>query len=140
MNALRIWLPVNVCVGQVENAAATLINGQPYIIYSEQFLGSLFYCNTIAVRTVLAHEVGHHIDGDTWPFNPPRQPWDKELWADWVSGFAMARMGVALSDATGAIQCYAGIFGPQLGSRTHPSGPLRGQVVAAGWHDGHATL
>jgi len=54
--------------------------------------------------------------------------------ADWVSGLAMRRLGLSLSDTRSGIECSMGVFGP--GSPTHPDSPRRLIAVTEGWEAG----
>lgn len=130
--AIGYQFPVSIYMGGVPNASATIINGQQAVIYNADFLGALYQCNAIAGASVIAHEVGHHATGDTWVYGRLKHPWGKELGADWVSGFAMARLRVPLDDAISGIQCAFGEFGPPP-SISHPDGRRRLEAIEQGW-------
>ncbi len=134
MESLGFLAPIEIYIGGVDNAAATVIQGTPVVIYNPQFLGQLYQCNQVAAATVLAHEVGHHANRDTSWAGQFNNPWDKELGADFVSGIAMRRLSVSLDNALSGIYCSFGSFSP--GSASHPDSQLRLEAVAEGWHAG----
>jgi len=126
--------PIQVYVGGVANASATVLNDGPAIVYNADFLEKLSQCNPLAATTVLAHEVGHHAMADTvWMglYGSFKDPWQKELAADWVSGLAMKRMGISLESTLSGIECSMGSFSP--GSPTHPDSQKRLFAIKEGW-------
>ena len=134
MAAIGLRVPMQVFVGGVQNAAATVIRGFPTIIYNQNFLNGLHRCDPVASLSVMAHEVGHHANLDTTWAAQFRHPWQKELGADWVSGLAMKRMGIPFERARNGILCSFGPFSP--GSLSHPDSQRRLQAVHAGWYHG----
>lgn len=130
--AIDYYENFSVFMGGVSNAAATLIQGRPAVIYNPHFLNRLHQCHQIAAMTVLAHEVGHLANRDTHWRSQFKHPWSKELGADWVSGFAMSRLGIPLQAAQSGILCSFGRFSP--GSASHPDSQRRLRAVTQGWH------
>jgi tetratricopeptide (TPR) repeat protein len=100
---------------EIDNAVATSYQGVRYILYDKRFM------NAIAKSTsswsnlaILAHEVGHHINGHTLdlilystkivkPVSLDEQK-QQELEADEFSGFVLAKLGASLKEASEAIQ------------------------------------
>ena len=81
-----------------------------------------------AVVSTLAHEVGHHVHGDT--VGKSLFPGDEELAAEYFAGFALARMGAPLEDATAQLRTL---------KRVAPGYPDRQRlldVLCAGWEAG----
>lgn len=106
--------------------------GQAVIGYNPQFLFQLLQIGGPAAPTsVLAHEVGHHANGDTTWRGAIRHPWQRELAADFVSGLALARLGASPDEATRALRAMF-----NLGSPSHPDTPRRVQAVLDGWRRG----
>lgn len=123
--------PLAILRGPVGNAAADIINGQPVVIYNPNFLNRLYKCALYAPATVLAHEIGHHVNGDTHWSSQTKHPWIRELGADWVSGVALRRLGANLDQAESGIMC----FDPDgKGSGSHPDSPRRRRAISDGWH------
>ena len=82
--------------------------------------------------SILAHEVGHHLEAHTirpGGSNPP-----DELEADEYSGYVLRKLGASLPDA----QAVFRTFSPQ-GSATHPPRDARLVAVANGWTRADAT-
>jgi hypothetical protein len=113
----------------INNAYATIIRNQRYIIYDNDFLENLDgYAGTKwASVSVLAHEMGHHYRNhtiDTRGSTPP-----KELEADYFSGYVMAKLGASLNEARSAMEQIAS----PRGSATHPGKADRLNAIARGW-------
>src|SRR6478735_1904179 len=114
----------------INNAYATIIRNQRFIIYDNNFLENLDdYASTKwASISVLAHEMGHHyrnhvVDGKG--STPP-----KELEADYFSGYVMQKMGAGLDEARAAMNSIAS---PKA-SATHPAKNDRLNAIAQGWN------
>ena len=114
----------------IPNAAAVAYNGKRYILYNPQFIISLNKAagNNWASISVLAHEIGHHLNGHTME-NIGSQP-DKELEADEFSGFVLRRMGASLDQAQSAMRIAAN-YKPSV---THPGKEDRMVAIADGWN------
>jgi hypothetical protein len=115
----------------INNAYATMINGRRYIIYDNNFLNSLDqYTGTKwASVSVLAHEMGHHIYNHLLTGTGGSTP-DKELQADYFSGYVMAKLGASLNDATIAMRKIS----PVNASATHPGQAARVAAIQSGWN------
>ncbi len=125
--------PINIYRGGVPNASATVINNSPVIVYSSQFLNSMGQqASSWAPVSIIAHEYGHHMNFDTSFYGQFKHPWTKELQADFVSGFAMARMGASLEQSTRALRSNFSF----TSSGSHPDTPKRLDALTQGWHRG----
>lgn len=113
----------------INNAYATIIGNQRYIVYDNRFLESLDqYAGTKwASISVLAHEVGHHYHNHTVNGSGSSVP--KELEADYFSGYMMAKMGASLDEAKAAMSQIAS---PNA-SASHPGKNDRLNAIANGW-------
>jgi hypothetical protein len=114
----------------INNAYATIIRGQRYIVYDNRFLEQLdSYAGTKwASISVLAHEMGHHYYNhmlNSTGSNPAM-----ELQADVFSGYVMEKMGASLQEAEAAMSKIAS---PQASS-THPAKADRLNAIAQGWN------
>ena len=85
--------------------------------------------NKWAPVTVLAHEIGHHINYDISWYGSFKHPWSKELQADYVSGYVMQKLGVSLEDALSAFKTMFSWYG----SYTHPDTPRRIDALSLGY-------
>jgi hypothetical protein len=114
----------------INNAYATIINNQRYIVYDNRFLESLDqYAGTKwASISVLAHEMGHHYYNHVVDGSGSSLP--KELEADFFSGYMMAKMGASLEQAKAAMSQIAS---PRA-SASHPGKADRLTAIANGWN------
>lgn len=101
---------------QVDNAAAVVYGGKRYLLYNPTFLAAVNQAGHTdwAGISILAHEMGHHLNGHTLRAGGS-QPED-ELEADEFSGFVLRRLGASLAQAQAALAAVA----PEAGSATHP--------------------
>jgi hypothetical protein len=112
----------------VPNAAAVIRNGQRFILYSQVFIAQINQSSATewASWTIMAHEVGHHLNGHTLSDVGSRPP--LELQADRFAGHAVKRMGGTLQQALSAYQQMGA-----AGSATHPPKSARLEAVTKGW-------
>lgn len=113
----------------VLNAKAHVSDYKRYIYYSEDFMRKLAadMPGNWPSLTILAHEVGHHIQGHTLKPGPGRP--EMELEADRFSGFIVARLGGSVDDATQTL-----VAASEFGSATHPPRSARIEAVINGWN------
>lgn len=113
----------------VPNAAAVIIKGKRYILYNPKFIAAINSASNTnwAGISIIAHEIGHHLNGHTLS-NMGSRP-DIELEADEFSGFVMNKLGANLSDAQAALAIAAS----QKASHTHPARRDRLVAIATGW-------
>lgn len=120
----------------IENAAAVVYNGNRYILYNEDFLDAI----NNAVHTdwagvsILAHEIGHHLNGHTLT-RKGSNPAD-ELEADEFSGFVLRKMSASLAEAQAAIN----LLSDERTSSTHPGRNYRLAAISKGWRNADAQL
>jgi hypothetical protein len=116
-------------VANVPNAAAVIIKNKRYILYNPEFMNTV---NSVsgtnwAAISILAHEIGHHLNGHTLGSEGSRPA--TELEADEFSGFVLRKMGASLKDAQAAMALIASM----KGSHTHPAKQLRLSSIETGW-------
>jgi hypothetical protein len=114
----------------INNAYATIINNKRYIIYDNNFLNNLDrYTGTKwASISVLAHEMGHHYYNHL--ISSKGSTPDKELQADYFSGYVMAKLGATLNEATAVMRKIS----PVAASATHPGAADRVNAIQSGWN------
>lgn len=115
----------------VPNAAAVILKSKRYILYNPKFMNEINAAtgSEWAAISILAHEIGHHLNGHTLD-NVGSRP-DTELEADEFSGFVLRRMGASLADA----QAVMGLIASMKGSHSHPSKKDRLTYIASGWNN-----
>jgi hypothetical protein len=113
---------------EVGNAAAIIRQEQRYLAFNPIWMGT--YRDKPESKwqlyAVMAHEVGHHLQGHTIMAGGSRPP--IELKADEYAGFTLAALGASLDQS---LALWRG-FGEQ-GSATHPPRHQRLAAVQRGW-------
>ena len=124
----------------INNAVAITLQGVRYILYDPEWIALLDYSQDWAGRFILAHEVGHHINGHTIDAvvmmgdQKPVPLYKKriqELEADKFAGFVMAKLGATLTQTLNAINQMSN-EGDDSNS-THPSKSKRIAAATAGY-------
>lgn len=118
-----------VLAADVPNAAAVIYKNKRLILYNPGFterLNKVAGSNWASV-SVLAHEVGHHLNGHTLLQSGSR-PYI-ELEADEFSGFVLRKMGADLAAAQAAMKIAADL----KASHSHPARSDRLKAIASGW-------
>ncbi|NVO85820.1 M48 family metalloprotease [Hymenobacter terrestris] len=114
---------------EVQNAAAVVYGGQRYLLYNPQFVSAVNRAGRTdwAGISILAHEMGHHLNGHTLRAGGSN-PTD-ELEADEFSGFVLRKMGASLAQA----QAGMAIVSDEQASPTHPGRRTRLTAIGQGW-------
>lgn len=113
---------------EVANAAAIVRRSERYLVFNPEWLERVAANATSKweVYGVLAHEIGHHLQGHTLLGIGSRPP--VELEADTYAGFALGALGASKEQA---MALWRG-FGKE-GSSTHPPRHQRLAAVERGW-------
>ena len=113
----------------VDNASAGLRGQYRVILYNQQFMLDVKNAtgSDWSGISILAHEIGHHLQGHTLERTGSRPP--IELEADKYSGFILQKMGASLDDAQAAMSLIAS----ESGSATHPGRQARLAAITNGW-------
>lgn len=141
-SALRAY-PIPVYAGEVGNAAAVALpdivrtrygwretgRWTPAIVYDPTFMDWIDTQGKWAAISVMAHEVGHHVNHDLSWYGQFEHPWTKELQADFISGYALALLGVPLEEA---VRAELALF-TATASVTHPDSLRRLDAIEQGW-------
>ena len=114
---------------EVQNAAAVVYGGQRYLLYNPQFVAAVNRAGRTdwAGISILAHEMGHHLNGHTLR-GGGSNPAD-ELEADEFSGFVLRKMGASLAQA----QAGMAVVSDEEASPTHPGRRSRLTAIGQGW-------
>ena len=135
LNASGLSKNFKLLAGDVPNACATItINPKTnqierYIIYNQTFMNNISKHNNYwASISILAHEIGHHLNGHSLLTGGSRP--NLELEADKFSGFILSKLGATLDEAQTAVNTL-----PEAGSLTHPPRSARQAAVANGWYE-----
>lgn len=127
----------------INNAIAVTFKGNRYILYDKKFMQLITnYTNNWANLFILAHEVGHHINGhtrdaalsailDDTSLAKQRQ---EELDADKFAGFVLAKLGASLNQTIAAIDLMATNSDDRYS--THPNKNKRLESIRVGFNNG----
>jgi hypothetical protein len=116
----------------VENAMAVNDGNRRMILYSTLFLKKFNEDARTrwAAYSVLAHEIGHHLNNHNFGEPNPGKRKSMELEADRFSGSALRLLGASLDEAKAGIESFA-LEGEQV---NHPSAKARREALATGWN------
>jgi hypothetical protein len=127
----------------INNAVALTYNGVRYIMYDPEFMSMLNYSDEWSNMFILAHEVGHHINGHSVDVvlgaNSMGQETSlttkriQELEADEFAGFVLGRLGASLSQAQSAIKSISRTGDDSYS--THPNQTKRLAAVKKGFNN-----
>ena len=115
----------------VLNIEASVSHGKKYILYNPAFVNSLNAAtrnNRWALMTLLAHEIGHHVNSHTNRKGGNKQL--LELQADEFAGYVMHKLGATLLQSQNVMFYIASAEG----SKTHPPRSLRLLAIEKGWN------
>jgi hypothetical protein len=130
MDAMGLESNFKIKVADVPNVEATIKHHERYILYNPAFVKKV---NEVtkdkwASIFILAHEVGHHLDGHTEA--GLRSCPAIELEADQFAGFALCKMGATLQQSQLAMYYISNM----ASSKTHPGRPDRLAAIKKGWN------
>lgn len=134
MDVIGLHANFKVKVGRVPNVEADIRHRQRYIIYNPKFVSQVnkIAKNKWASIFIIAHEIGHHLNGHTL-HGMKTQPL-LELEADEFAGFVLYKMGATLEDAQLVMHYIASMDG----SKSHPGRIDRLDSIARGWRKASA--
>ncbi|OON69246.1 hypothetical protein [Hymenobacter sp. CRA2] len=121
---------------EVDNAAAVVYGGKRYLLYNPNFVAAVNRAGHTdwAGISILAHEMGHHLNGHTLQ-GGGSNPAD-ELEADEFSGFVLRKMGASLAESQTALA----VVSQDYDSRTHPGRPTRLAAIGRGWQQANQQI
>ena len=113
----------------VPNVEAKIRHHERYILYNPEFVNQV---NTVTKNKwasifILAHEVGHHLEGHTLRDINSRP--SIELEADEFAGFVLHKMGASLQQSQLAMYYISN----SAASKTHPAREDRLAAIEKGW-------
>jgi len=136
MDVLGLEPNFKIKTANVPNVQADIRHHQRYILYNPDFISQV---NKVARDKwasifILAHEIGHHLNGHTL-LGVNSRP-EIELEADQFAGFALCKMGATLEQAQLAMHFIANIEA----SKTHPARIDRLMAIEKGWDKAEAQM
>lgn len=129
LDAVGLTANFEIQPANIENAAAVVYGGKRYILYNPTFINNLIKTTGTdwAAISVLAHEIGHHLNGHTVS-GGGSQP-SQELEADEFSGYVLRKLGATLAQSQAAMKTLA----TARASYTHPAQYDRLAAIEQGW-------
>ena len=117
-------------IANVPNVEANIRHHQRYILYNPEFIRQVNIAtqDKWASIFILAHEIGHHLNGHTILGINSRP--EIELEADQFAGFVLCKMGATLGQAQLAMHYISN----REASKTHPARMDRLAAIAKGWN------
>jgi len=130
MDAMGLDSKFKIKVADVPNVEATIKHHERYILYNPEFVNRV---NEVtkdkwASIFILAHEIGHHIDGHTEAGLKSCPA--IELEADEFAGFVLCKMGATLQQSQLAMYYISNM----ASSKTHPGRLDRLAAIEKGWN------
>ena len=115
---------------EVLNIEASIIHKKRMILYNPVFMDWINKAmrNKWGAYALLAHEIGHHLNGHTMK-NTGSQP-ELELEADEFAGSVLQKLGATLEEAQ-QVMIY---ISDNKGSKTHPCRSNRMEAIERGWN------
>lgn len=129
MNVVGLQQTFELKEAKVMNIEATVSHGKRYISYNPSFISWITQVTKSkwAAVALLAHEVGHHLNGHTLKKGGSKP--ELELEADEFAGFVLCKMGATLEQAQEVMKYIAR---PESSS-THPGRAPRMLAIQNGW-------
>jgi len=130
----------------INNALAVTYKGNRYILYDKNFLQELNYkSNNWSSMFILAHEIGHHINGHTRELTISNQldpqslseQREEELEADEFAGFVLSSLGASYDEAVRGISLWASDRDDRYS--THPNKSKRLEAIRLGFNKPNKT-
>ncbi|MEP7372184.1 MAG: hypothetical protein ABI675_02275 [Chitinophagaceae bacterium] len=114
----------------VQNVEAAICHRKRYILYNPEYISWLNNATNSkwAAITILAHEIGHHVNGHTIRKGGSRPL--LELEADEFAGFVLFKLGDSLEQSQDVMKYIA----KTNASKTHPARYSRMLAIENGWN------
>jgi len=134
MDVLGLQANFKVKTGNIPNVEADIRHHQRYIIYNPDFVTQVNKVakNKWASIFIIAHEIGHHLNGHT--LKALRSQPELELEADEFGGFVLCKMGASLEET----QLVMHFIANMEASKTHPGRIDRIVAIEKGWNKANA--
>ena len=135
MNVVGLTPNFELKEAKVDNIEASISHRKRYILYNPDFIN---WINNItndkwAALALMAHEVGHHLNGHT--IKRKGSTPKLELEADEFAGFVLYKLGASLQQAQEVMKYIA----KTIASSTHPSRDSRMLAIENGWNKAAGT-
>jgi hypothetical protein len=114
----------------VQNVEASISRRKRYILYNPDYISWINNATNDkwAAFALLAHEIGHHLNGHTIRRSGSRPA--LELEADEFAGFVLYKLGASLEQSQEVMKFIA----KTTASKTHPARASRMHAIQSGWN------
>lgn len=129
MDVLGLQADFELREAKVNNVEASIAHRKRYILYNPSFINWINNAtkDKWAAIALLAHEVGHHLNGHTIKKSGSKPA--LELEADEFAGFVLYKLGASLEQSQEVMNYIANAEA----SRTHPARAARMIAIEKGW-------
>ena len=130
MNVVGLTPNFELKTAKVNNIEASISHRKRYILYNPEFISWITNVtkDKWAAIALLAHEVGHHLNGHTIRKSGSKPK--LELEADEFAGFVLYKLGASLEQSQEVMKYIA----QTKASRTHPARNSRMLAIQKGWN------
>jgi hypothetical protein len=132
---------------EINNALALTYKGERYIMYDKDFINKINKAtNNWSGKFILAHEVGHHINGHTRDFliasmlddQTKEKQREEELEADVFAGFIVAKLGASYNQIKKLMETITSEKDDKYS--THPNRTKRLEAIKRGFGNAQVNL
>ena len=132
---------------EINNALALTYKGERYIMYDKDFIYKINKAtNDWSGKFILAHEVGHHINGHTRDFliasmlddQTKEKQREEELEADVFAGFIVAKLGASYNQIKELMETITSEKDDKYS--THPNRTKRLEAIKRGFDNAQVNL
>jgi hypothetical protein len=130
MSVVGLQCNIELKEADVMNIEADISHHKRYILYNPKYLDWIANItrDKWAVMALIAHEVGHHLNGHT--ISKAGSKPAVELEADEFAGFVLSKLGASLDEAQEVMKYIA----TNQATDTHPARPSRMLAIQTGWN------
>ena len=130
MNVIGLEPNFELKEANVQNVEASISHRKRYILYNPGYISWINNATNDkwAAFSLLAHEIGHHLNGHTIRRSGSRPA--LELEADEFAGFVLYKLGASLEQSQEVMNFIANT----TASKTHPARASRMRAIENGWN------
>lgn len=130
MNVIGLVPNFELKEANIQNVQASISHRKRYILYNPEYISWINNATNDkwAAFALLAHEIGHHLNGHTIRKSGSRPA--LELEADEFAGFVLYKLGASLEQAQEVMNFIA----KAKASKTHPGRSSRMHAIQSGWN------
>lgn len=130
MSVVGLQCNIELKEADVMNIEANISHHKRYILYNPKYLSWITNVtkDRWAAMALIAHEVGHHLNGHTIAKTGSKPA--VELEADEFAGFVLSKLGATLDESEEVMKYIS----TSQATNTHPARPSRMLAIQTGWN------